>query len=166
MAALGLRTAASRALRRWLAFAAHKRLIIRVSEGTAREAAHGFPADLNVALALSLAGNRPNRARLEIWADPGVTRNIRTIELDSDVARQSMTIENFRSIIAKTGRITAQTVVAMVRKMRAPLAVGSQQRRPPTCNSRSLPATPNPARRHRRASRARRRQGRLGRQCT
>ena len=31
---------------------------LRVFEGTAREAARGFPANLNVAVALSLAGHR------------------------------------------------------------------------------------------------------------
>ena len=97
----------------------------RVFEGTAREAARGFPANLNVAVALSLAGVGPDRTRLEIWADPAVTRNIHTIELDSDAARLSMTIENIPSANPKTGRITAQSVIAMLRKMRAPLAVGT-----------------------------------------
>ena len=98
---------------------------LRVFEGTAREAARGFPANLNVAVALSLAGIGPDRTRVEIWADPGVTRNVHTIELDSDAARLSMTIENIPSANPKTGRITAQSVIAMLRKMRAPLAVGA-----------------------------------------
>ena len=96
-----------------------------VFEGTAMEAARGFPANLNVGVALSLAGIGPNRTRLEIWADPSVTRNIHTIELDSDAARLSMTIENIPSANPKTGRITAQSVIAMLRKMRAPLAIGT-----------------------------------------
>ena len=98
---------------------------LRVFEGTAREAARGFPANLNVAVALSLAGIGPDRTRLEIWADPGVTRNMHTIELDANAARLSMTIENIPSANPRTGRITAQSVVAMLRKMRAPLAVGT-----------------------------------------
>src|SRR5690606_21791122 len=48
---------------------------LRIFSGTAREAAKGFPANLNVAVALSLAGAGPDRTRLEIWADPTVTRN-------------------------------------------------------------------------------------------
>ena len=98
---------------------------LRVFEGTAREAARGFPANLNVAVALSLAGIGPDRTRLEIWADPGVTRNVHTIEVASDAALLSMTIENIPSANPKTGRITAQSVIAMLRKMRAPLAVGT-----------------------------------------
>ncbi len=98
---------------------------MRVFEGTAREAARGFPANLNVAVALSLAGIGPDRTRLEIWADPAVTRNTHTIELDADSARLSMQIENVPSENPKTGRITALSVVALLRKLRSPLAVGT-----------------------------------------
>ena len=55
---------------------------LRIFEGTAREAAKGFPANLNVAVALSLAGIGPDRTRVEIWADPTVTRNTHRIEVD------------------------------------------------------------------------------------
>ena len=98
---------------------------LRVFEGTAREAALGFPANLNVAVALGLAGIGPDRTRLAIWADPGITRNTHTIEVDADSARLTMTIENIPSENPKTGRITALSVLALLRKMRAPLAVGT-----------------------------------------
>ena len=98
---------------------------LRVFEGTAREAAKGFPANLNVAVALSLAGIGPDKTRLEIWADPSVTRNTHTIELDADSARLSMQIENVPSENPKTGRITALSVIALLRKLRSPLAVGT-----------------------------------------
>ena len=55
---------------------------LRIFEGTAREAAKGFPANLNVAVALSLAGIGPDRTRVEIWADPTVTRNTHRIEVE------------------------------------------------------------------------------------
>src|SRR4029079_12730279 len=57
---------------------------LKIFEGTAREAAKGFPANLNVAVALSLAGIGPDQTRLEIWADPTVTRNVHCIEVESD----------------------------------------------------------------------------------
>jgi Domain of unknown function DUF108 len=47
---------------------------LRVFEGTPREAAICFPANLNVAVALSLAGIGPDRMTLEIWADPSLER--------------------------------------------------------------------------------------------
>jgi aspartate dehydrogenase len=98
---------------------------LRVFEGTAREAAKGFPANLNVAVALSLAGLGPDRTRLEIWADPALTRNVHRMEVDSDSARFSMQIENIPSENPKTGRVTALSVIAYLRKQRSALRVGT-----------------------------------------
>jgi len=98
---------------------------LRIFEGTAREAAKGFPDNLNVGVALSLAGIGPDRTRVEIWADPTVTRNTHRIEVDSDSARFSMSIENIPSENPKTGRITALSVIACLRKQRASLRIGT-----------------------------------------
>lgn len=98
---------------------------LRIFEGTAREAAKGFPANLNVGVALSLAGIGPDLTRVEIWADPMVTRNTHHIEVDSDSARFSMSIENIPSENPKTGRITALSVIACLRKQRASLRIGT-----------------------------------------
>jgi aspartate dehydrogenase len=96
-----------------------------VFSGTAREAAAGFPANVNVAAALSLAGIGPDRTRTEIWADPTVDRNCHRIEVDADSARFTLTIENIPSDNPKTGRITALSVLAALRKLHAPLRVGT-----------------------------------------
>src|SRR5438067_3589917 len=80
--------------------------------GTARDAAAGFPENVNVAAALSLAGIGPDRTTIEIWADPAIERNCHTIEVDSDSARFSLSIENIPSENPKTGRITALSAVA------------------------------------------------------
>jgi len=98
---------------------------LKIFEGTAREAAKGFPANLNVAVALSLAGIGPDRTRLEIWADPALTRNVHRVEVESDSARFSMSIENIPSENPKTGLITALSVIALLRKQRAALRVGT-----------------------------------------
>jgi aspartate dehydrogenase len=98
---------------------------LKIFEGTAREAAKGFPANLNVAVALSLAGIGPDRTRLEIWADPALTRNVHRVEVESDSARFSMSIENIPSENPRTGLITALSVIAWLRKLRAPLRVGT-----------------------------------------
>ncbi len=97
----------------------------RVFAGTAREAAAGFPANVNVAAALSLAGIGPDRTRVEIWADPSLDRNLHEIEVDADSARLRMSIANVPSENPKTGRITALSVVAYLRKRAAPLRVGT-----------------------------------------
>ncbi len=98
---------------------------LKIFDGTAREAAKGFPANVNVAAALSLAGIGPDRTKIEIWADPALTRNMHRIEVDSDSARFSMSIENIPSENPKTGLITALSVIACLRKLRAPLRVGT-----------------------------------------
>jgi aspartate dehydrogenase len=97
----------------------------RIFKGSPREAAIGFPANLNVAVALSLAGIGADNTTLEIWADPALERNVHRIEVDSDSASFSMSIENIPSDNPKTGRITALSVISYLRKLGAPLRVGS-----------------------------------------
>src|SRR5260370_18212848 len=98
----------------------------RVFSGTAREAARGFPANVNVAAALALAGIGPHRTTVEIWADPNVTRNIHRIELEADAARLSMQIENVPSDDnPRTRRLTALSVIAALTKLSSPLAIGT-----------------------------------------
>jgi aspartate dehydrogenase len=96
-----------------------------VFSGTAREAAAGFPANVNVAAALALAGIGPDRTMAEIWADPSVDRNCHIVEVDSDSARFTVSIENIPSDNPRTGRITALSVLASLRKLRSPLRVGT-----------------------------------------
>ncbi|HZS34945.1 MAG TPA: aspartate dehydrogenase [Methylomirabilota bacterium] len=99
---------------------------VRVFAGSAREGARGFPANVNVAAALGLAGIGPDRTELEIWADPGLTRNTHRIEVVAESATFSMAIENVPSEEnPRTGRITALSVVAALRKLVSPLRVGT-----------------------------------------
>jgi aspartate dehydrogenase len=98
---------------------------LKVFDGTAREGARGFPQNVNVAAALSLAGIGPDRTRLEIWADPALTRNTHRIEVDADTARFSMAIENVPSENPRTGRIVPLSAVATLRGLVAELKVGT-----------------------------------------
>jgi aspartate dehydrogenase len=97
----------------------------RVFRGTAREAAEGFPANVNVAAALALAGIGPDRTTVEIWADPTISRNTHTIDVSSTAADFTMTIANVPTDNPPTGRITALSVVSLLRKRTATLRVGS-----------------------------------------
>jgi len=97
-----------------------------VFSGTAREAARGFPANVNVAAALALAGIGPDKTTIEIWADPGVDRNIHRIEVEADAARLTLQIENVPSEDnPKTGRLTPLSVIALLKKLSSPLAIGT-----------------------------------------
>jgi aspartate dehydrogenase len=76
-------------------------------------------------VALSLAGIGADRTRVQIWADPTVTHNTHRIEVDADSARFSMAIENVPSENPKTGKITALSVIACLRKLHTPLRIGT-----------------------------------------
>jgi len=93
--------------------------------GNAQAARRGFPANVNVAVALSLAGIGVERTQVEVWADPTVTRNTHSIRVEADSASFSMTIENVPSENPKTGRIAALSLIACLRKAYAPLRVGT-----------------------------------------
>ena len=56
----------------------------QVFSGTAAEGARGFPANVNVAAAVGLAGIGADKTTLEIWADPALERNTHTIVVVAD----------------------------------------------------------------------------------
>jgi aspartate dehydrogenase len=97
-----------------------------IFEGNAFDAAAGFPANVNVAAALALAGIGPLRTTVRIWADPGVDRNIHTIRVEAAAARLTMTVENVPSEInPRTGKLTPLSVLACLRGLTATLKVRS-----------------------------------------
>ncbi len=94
--------------------------------GSAREAAKGFPASLNVGAALALAGVGPDETRVEVWADPEATRNTQSVTVTSECADFSMTIANVPSDDnPRTGKITAHSVIAALHRLTSPLVIGS-----------------------------------------
>ncbi len=97
-----------------------------VFDGSAREGAMGFPANVNVAAALSLAGIGPDDTRLQIWADPTVDRNTHHIEVEADSARFALDIATVPTEEnPKTGKITALSVIACLRSLTQTLKVGT-----------------------------------------
>ncbi len=98
---------------------------LKVFDGSARDGAKGFPANVNVAAALSLAGIGPDRTRLQIWADPTVTRNTHSITVDADTVRFTMTIENVPSDNPRTGKSVAPSTIAALRGLVSELKIGS-----------------------------------------
>jgi len=99
---------------------------LQVFAGSARDAIKGFPANVNVAVALSLAGIGPDRTRVEIWADPTVTRNTHTIEVKSEVSDFTIQIAGVPTEEnPATGKLTPLSVIAALRRLTAPMVVGS-----------------------------------------
>ena len=99
---------------------------LKVFDGTARDAIKAFPANVNVAVALSLAGIGPDRTTIEVWADPGVTMNTHTIKVVADSVSFEMKIENVPSKEnPATGRLTPLSTVAALRGLVSSLKVGT-----------------------------------------
>jgi aspartate dehydrogenase len=85
-----------------------------------------FPANVNVAAALGLAGIGPDRTWLEVWADPAVNRNTHLITVESDSARFELKIENVPTDDnPRTGRIVALSTLAALKRLVDPLTVGT-----------------------------------------
>jgi aspartate dehydrogenase len=66
-------------------------------EGPAREGVPHFPQNVNIAAILSLAGIGPDRTRLKIVADPGLTLNTHTIRVAGHCGRFTLVLENVPS---------------------------------------------------------------------
>ena len=97
-----------------------------VFQGTAEEGAKGFPANVNVAAAVGLAGIGADKTELEIWADPGVERNIHRVYVESDSANLELKIENIPSPDnPRSGRIVALSVLATLKSLVSPLQIGT-----------------------------------------
>lgn len=97
-----------------------------ILKGSVNAVAVEFPANVNVAAALSLAGVGPEQTLMEIWADPNLLFNTHSVSVRSDSSDFFMTIQNRPSDEnPATGRITSQSVIAYLRQWNAVLRVGT-----------------------------------------
>ena len=64
--------------------------------------------------------------RMEVWADPSLERNKHTVRVTSDSSDFTMSIQNWPSAEnPATGKITAMSVIALLRQKLAVLQVGT-----------------------------------------
>jgi len=97
-----------------------------VFSGSAREAIIGFPANVNVAVALALAGIGLDRTGCDIWIDPAETANIHAIEIETPGASVSMTIRSRPDPAnPRTSAMTALSAVDALRRVVDPVWMGS-----------------------------------------
>lgn len=97
-----------------------------IFSGTAFDGAKAFPANVNVAAAVGLAGIGAKNTKLEIWVDPRITKNTHSICVKSDSSNFKVEIENIQSRENPgTGKITALSVVASLRGILSALKVGT-----------------------------------------
>ncbi|AYG71021.1 MULTISPECIES: aspartate dehydrogenase [unclassified Rhizobium] len=99
---------------------------ICILKGSVTEVAREFPANVNVAAAVSLAGIGPDRTLMEIWADPSLSVNSHAVSVQSDSSDFTVSIQNRPSDEnPATGRITSQSVIAYLRQLNAVIRIGT-----------------------------------------
>lgn len=96
-----------------------------VFSGSAREACRGFPANVNVTAAVSLAGIGPDQTRVKIFAVPGLPRNCHDIDVEGEFGKLHVHIENVPSENPKTGKLTALSIIRAVQDAADPVRIGN-----------------------------------------
>lgn len=88
--------------------------------GNALEAAEAFPANLNVAVAVSLAGIGPKRTRVRIIACPEIQSNIHEIKVVGNCGRFHLQFENLPSPNnPKTSHLATLSVISTLQELGA-----------------------------------------------
>lgn len=95
-------------------------------EGPAREAVRKFPANVNVAATLSLAGIGLDKTKVKIVADPEVKNNIHEISVQGDFGELKTRVENVPSPQnPKTSYLAALSAIATLKKITDGVEIGT-----------------------------------------
>ncbi|HPF79085.1 MAG TPA: DUF108 domain-containing protein, partial [Alphaproteobacteria bacterium] len=98
-----------------------KTLIFR---GNAFEAAKAFPANVNVAATLSLAGIGPEKTQVEVWADPDAKGNCHEIIVKGGSSTIKTSVENLPDPSnPKSSMLAGHSIVATLKKQTTPIVV-------------------------------------------
>lgn len=97
-----------------------------IFQGTAKEAAQGFPKNVNVAVALSLAGSGVTTTKVTIVADPNATRTQHEIKVQGDFGELYTKVRNFvHPNNPKTSYLAALAAIRTLRKITEPIQIGT-----------------------------------------
>ncbi len=96
-----------------------------IFSGTARAACRGFPANVNVTAAVSLAGIGADKTRVRILAVPGLERNCHEIEVEGEFGRLVVRIENVPSENPRTGKLTALSIIRSINDAADSVRIGT-----------------------------------------
>lgn len=97
-----------------------------IFDGNAKEAVRAFPANVNVAASLSLAGIGSDDTKVKIFVDPEASRNIHEITVEGDFGYFKCRIENVPSPDnPKTSLLAALSAIATLKKITEPLQIGT-----------------------------------------
>lgn len=97
-----------------------------IFSGSASEAVPAFPANINVAAALSLAGIGPAKTEVRIIADPGCNRNTHEIEIEGEFGKLLARTENVLAPFSpRTSYLAALSAIGLLRRITSSLVVGT-----------------------------------------
>lgn len=93
-----------------------------VFKGNGRDAIKGFPKNVNVAVATSLAVSGVEKTEVEIFSVPGLEENTHEISLENSVAKANIKITSKKDLKnPKSSVITAWSVVALLKNLSSPI---------------------------------------------
>jgi len=96
-----------------------------IFKGNALDASKGFPANINVAATLSLAGIGAESTTVEIWADPNIKGNAHEITVKSQYSTLNARVENMPDPAnPKSSVLAAQSIISTLKNMSSPLIIG------------------------------------------
>lgn len=97
-----------------------------IFKGSAAEAVRAFPANVNVAATISLAGIGFERTEVIIIADPGLSRNMHEISVEGAFGKFTTRVENLPSPEnPRTSYLAALSAVSTLKKLANPIQIGT-----------------------------------------
>jgi len=95
-------------------------------EGPASEAVKAFPANVNVAATISLAGIGFERTMVRVIADPSLSRNVHEIAVEGEFGKFCTRVENLPSPEnPKTSYLAALSAISTLKKITNPVQIGT-----------------------------------------
>jgi len=93
-------------------------------KGSAQQGIRLYPRNVNVAVALSLAAERP--VDMELWADPDATRNTHEVIVSGDFGEAAITVQNVPSPDnPATSYLAALSILTLLDDLDRPLLIGT-----------------------------------------
>ncbi len=97
-----------------------------IFEGNALEAIRGFPANINVAGILSLAGIGAKKTKVKIYADPKLRTNIHEIIIQGNFGKITTRTENLPSPTnPKTSQLAILAAIATLKQVNETVRIGT-----------------------------------------
>ncbi|UMZ72485.1 aspartate dehydrogenase [Natranaerofaba carboxydovora] len=97
-----------------------------VFNGSAREAVKAYPANVNVAAILSLAGLGPDKTKVKVICDPNVKNNIHEVDISGQFGSCTLKISNLPSPQNnKTSHLACLSVISALDNLSSNIIIGN-----------------------------------------